>query len=150
MKIASIETVVLRCRMPFAVTLARGSYDEREALLVKITTDTGLVGWGEAALWGGPPEVSVAVLEREIFPLIAGQDPLRPEYIWELVYQQTYYHGRKGIVLACLSGIDIALWDIFGKAAGLPVWRLLGGFGRPVETYASSGYYRADRTMDEF
>lgn len=150
MKIAAIETFVLRCRMPYAVTLARGSYDEREALLVKVTTDTGLVGWGESALWGGPPEVSVAVIEKEIFPIIEGQDALRPDFLWELVYQQTYYHGRKGIVLACLSGVDIALWDIMGKACGQPVWRLLGGFGREVETYASSGYYRADRSMDDF
>jgi D-galactarolactone cycloisomerase len=150
MKIATIETFVLKCRMPYAVTLARGSYDEREALLVKVTTDTGVAGWGEAALWGGPPEVSVAVIEKEIFPLIEGQDALQPDFLWELVYQQTYYHGRKGIVLACLSGVDIALWDIMGKACGQPVWRLLGGFGRAVETYASSGYYRADRSMDDF
>lgn len=150
MKIISLETFPLRWKMPYAVTLARGSYDEREALLVKVVTDTGLVGWGEAALWGGPPEVSKAVLEREIFPLIEGQDPLRPEFVWELVYQHTYYHGRKGIVIACLSGVDIALWDIVGKATDQPLWRILGGFGRPVETYASSGYYRADRSMDEF
>jgi D-galactarolactone cycloisomerase len=150
MKIATIETFVLKCHMPYAVTLARGSYDEREALLVKVTTDTGVAGWGEAALWGGPPEVSVAVIEKEIFPLIEGQDALQPDFLWELVYQQTYYHGRKGIVLACLSGVDIALWDIMGKACGQPVWRLLGGFGRAVETYASSGYYRADRSMDDF
>jgi D-galactarolactone cycloisomerase len=150
MKIAAIETFVLQYRMPYAVTLARGSYDQREALLVKITTDNGLVGWGESALWGGPADVSVAVIEKEIFPLIEGGDPLRPDYLWELVYQETYYHGRKGIVLACLSGVDIALWDIMGKAAGQPVWRLLGGFGRPVEAYASSGYYRSDRTLEEF
>jgi len=150
MKIANIETFVLKCRMPYVVTLARGSYDEREALLVKVTTECGLVGWGESALWGGPPEISVAVIEKEIFPLIEGQDALRPDFLWELVYQQTYYHGRKGIVLACLSGVDIALWDIMGKACGQPVWRLLGGFGRPVEAYASSGYYRADRSMDDF
>jgi D-galactarolactone cycloisomerase len=150
MKITSVETVPLRWTMPYAVTLARGSYAEREALLVRIGTDEGLVGWGEAALWGGPPEVSQAVIEKEIFPLIEGLDPLRPEYLWELVYQQTYYHGRKGILMACLSGVDIALWDIVGKAAGQPLWRILGGFGRPVETYASSGYYRADRSMDDF
>src|SRR5262249_17975087 len=54
------------------------------------------------------------------------------------------YHGRKGILLACLSAIDIALWDILGRAAGQPVWRLLGGFGRPLRAYASAGYYRRD------
>ena len=117
----------------------------REALLVKVhTDDPTLFGWGEAAMWGGPWATSVAVIEKEIAPLIVGLDPRQPEYIWERVYQQTYYHGRKGILLACLSGIDIALWDILGKAAGQPVWRLLGGFGRPLRAYASSGYYRRD------
>lgn len=145
MKITGVETICLHYRMPYALTYARGEYQEREALLVKVHTDQpGLFGWGEAAMWGGPWATSVAVIEKEIAPLIVGLDPRQPEYIWERVYQQTYYHGRKGILLACLSGIDIALWDILGRAAGEPVWRLLGGYGRPLRAYASSGYYRRD------
>jgi D-galactarolactone cycloisomerase len=145
MKITGVETICLHYRMPYALTYARGEYQEREALLVKIHTDQpGLFGWGEAAMWGGPWATSVAVIEKEIAPLIVGLDPRQPEYIWERVYQQTYYHGRKGILLACLSGIDIALWDILGRAANEPVWRLLGGYGRPLRAYASSGYYRRD------
>ena len=73
---------------------------EREALLVKVHTDEpGLFGWGEAAMWGGPWATSVTVIERELAPLAVGLDPRRPEYIWERLYQQTYYHGRKGILL---------------------------------------------------
>jgi D-arabinonate dehydratase/D-galactarolactone cycloisomerase len=93
-------------------------------------------------MWGGPHAVTAAVIEQEIAPLVVGQDPRRPEYLWEKVYQETYYHGRRGILLAALSGVDIALWDILGKCAGQPLWRLLGGFGRPVVAYASAGYYR--------
>ena len=145
MRLTHIETFCLHDRMPYPLTYARGEYQEREALLVKVHTDDPAVfGWGEAAMWGGPWATSVAVIEQEIAPLIIGLDPQRPEYIWERVYQQTYYHGRKGILLACLSGIDIALWDILGKASGMPVWRLLGGFSRPLRSYASSGYYRRD------
>jgi D-arabinonate dehydratase/D-galactarolactone cycloisomerase len=145
MKITGVETICLHYRMPYPLTYARGEYQEREALLVKVHTDEpGLFGWGEAAMWGGPWATSVTVIEKEIAPLIVGLDPRRPEYIWERVYQQTYYHGRKGILLACLSGIDIALWDILGRAVGEPVWRLLGGYGRPLRAYASSGYYRRD------
>jgi D-arabinonate dehydratase/D-galactarolactone cycloisomerase len=145
MKITGVETICLNYRMPYPLTYARGEYQEREALLVKVHTDQpGLFGWGEAAMWGGPWATSVAVIEKEIAPLIVGLDPRQPEYIWERVYQQTYYHGRKGILLACLSGIDIALWDILGRDAGEPVWRLLGGYGRPLRAYASSGYYRRD------
>jgi D-arabinonate dehydratase/D-galactarolactone cycloisomerase len=150
MKITGVETICLHYRMPYALTYARGEYQEREALLIKVHTDEpGLFGWGEAAMWGGPWATSVAVIEKEIAPLILGLDPRQPEYIWERVYQQTYYHGRKGILLACLSGIDIALWDIIGRSAGQPVWRLLGGYGRPLRAYASSGYYRRDYSRDD-
>jgi D-galactarolactone cycloisomerase len=150
-KITGIKTFCLRYDMPYALTYARGEYSTREALLVKLLTDDpAIFGWGESAMWGGPHAVTAAVIEREIYPLIAGQDPRRPEYLWEKVFQETYYHGRRGILIAALSGIDIALWDILGKCAGLPLWRLLGGFGRPVSTYASSGYYRRDYGLDAF
>jgi D-arabinonate dehydratase/D-galactarolactone cycloisomerase len=151
MKITGLETFCLEYRMPYPLTYARGEYQSREAVLVKVyTDDSDIVGWGEAAMWGGPFDTTVAVLEKQIQPLIVGHDPRRPEYLWEKVYQETYYHGRKGILLSCLSGIDIALWDIMGKAAGQPVWRMLGGFGRPLRSYASSGYYRRDYTVDDF
>ncbi|MSP83338.1 MAG: mandelate racemase/muconate lactonizing enzyme family protein [Alphaproteobacteria bacterium] len=151
MKITGIETICLRYAMPYALTYARGEYATREALLVKVhTSDPSIVGWGEAAMWGGPFATSVAAIEQEIAPLVIGEDPRRIEYLWEKAYQETYYHGRKGILLACLSGVDIALWDILGKCAGQPVWRLLGGFGRPVAAYASAGYYRRDYGLGDF
>lgn len=143
MRITGVETFPLVYEMPYALTYARGTYRTREALLVKVhTSDRDIFGWGESAMWGGPHAVTAAVVEREIAPLIIGEDPRRPEFLWEKVFQSTYYHGRKGIVLAGLSGVDIALWDIIGKCAGQPLWRLFGGFGRPLKTYASAGYYR--------
>ena len=152
MKITAIETFCLRYDMPYPLTYARGEYAQREALLVKVRTDddSAIFGWGESAMWGGPHGVTATVIEREIAPLIIGQDPRRPEYLWEKVFQETYYHGRRGILLAALSGVDIALWDILGKCAGQPLWRLLGGFGRPVSAYASAGYYRRDYGLDAF
>ena len=151
MKITGIRTFHLRYSMPYPLTYARGEYDTREALLVKVETDdSGVFGWGEAAMWGGPHIVTATVIERERAPILLGEHPCRPEYLWEKVFQETYYHGRKGILLAALSGVDIALWDIVGKMANLPLWRLLGGFGRPVSAYASSGYYRRDYPLDAF
>lgn len=151
MKITRIRTFPLRFAMPYALTYARGRYDTREALLVKVETDDpAIFGWGEAAMWGGPHAVTQALIEQEIAPLVVGEDPRRPEFLWEKVYQETYYHGRKGILLAGLSGVDIALWDILGKSAGLPLWRLLGGFGRPLTAYASAGYYREGYGLDSF
>jgi D-galactarolactone cycloisomerase len=151
MKITGVKTFCLRYQMPYPLTYARGEYRVREALLLKILTDDpALFGWGESAMWGGPHAVTQTVIQREIFPLIVGEDPRRPEYLWERVFQESYYHGRRGILMAALSGIDIALWDILGKAASQPLWRLLGGFGRPVLAYASSGYYRRDYGLDAF
>jgi D-galactarolactone cycloisomerase len=149
MHITAIETIPLVYRMPYPLTYARGEYQTREALLVRVhTSDPSIVGWGEAAMWGGPHSVSANVLEAEIAPLVIGEDPRQPEYLWEKVYQSTYYHGRKGILIACLSGLDIALWDIVGKCAGQPLWRIFGGFARPLTTYASAGYYRRDHSLD--
>jgi len=149
MRITTIETIPLTYHMPYALTYARGEYQTREALLVKVhTDDKDIVGWGEAAMWGGPHSATAAVIEQEIAPLLIGEDPRRPEYLWEKVYQSTFYHGRKGMLIACLSGVDIALWDILGKCAGEPLWRLFGGFGRPLSTYASAGYYRHDYGLD--
>jgi D-arabinonate dehydratase/D-galactarolactone cycloisomerase len=114
------------------------------------TSDPSITGWGEAAMWGGPHSVSAKIIEDEIAPLISGEDPRRPEYLWEKVYQSTYYHGRKGMLIGCLSGVDIALWDILGKCAGEPLWRIFGGFARPLTTYASAGYYRRNYDLDAF
>jgi L-alanine-DL-glutamate epimerase-like enolase superfamily enzyme len=151
MRITGIETIPLLYNMPYPLTYARGEYQTREALVVRVhTSDPSIIGWGEAAMWGGPHSVTAKVLEEEIAPIVIGEDPRQPEYLWEKVYQSTYYHGRKGMVIACLSGIDIALWDIVGKCAGQPLWRLFGGFGRPLTAYASAGYYRGDYGLDAF
>lgn len=150
MRIRAVETIALSFPMPYPLTYARGRYQSRDALLVKVLTDQdGLHGWGESAMWGGPHSVTETLILDEIAPLMIGEDPCRPEFLWEKVYQSTYYHGRKGAVIAALSGLDIALWDIMGKVAGQPLWRLFGGFGRPLSAYASGGYYRADQGLPE-
>jgi L-alanine-DL-glutamate epimerase-like enolase superfamily enzyme len=151
MRITGIETIPLLYHMPYPLSYARGEYQTREALVVRVyTNDPSIIGWGEAAMWGGPHSVTAKVIEEEIAPIVIGEDPRRPEYLWEKVYQSTYYHGRKGMVIACLSGLDIALWDIVGKCAGQPLWRLFGGFARPLTAYASAGYYRGDYGLDDF
>jgi D-galactarolactone cycloisomerase len=151
MRITGVETIPLVYEMPYPITYARGEYQTREALLLRIhTSEPSITGWGEAAMWGGPHSVSARIIEDEIAPLILGEDPRRPEYLWEKVYQSTYYHGRKGMLIGCLSGVDVALWDIVGKCAGEPLWRLFGGFARPLTTYASAGYYRRDYDLAAF
>jgi galactonate dehydratase len=105
--------------------------------LVKITTDNGLVGWGETTLEGRPRSVVAAV--EEIADYLIGKDPLRIEHHWQHIYRSAFY--RSGPVrMTALSGIDQALWDIAGKHFGVPVYQLLGGAVRDrVRVYAHWG-----------
>src|SRR5262249_14089824 len=113
-------------------------------------------GWGEAFAQGlEPPEIAAAVIDKALRPLVTGVDPLDTEVLWHRMYHMTRDYGRKGSVVAAISAIDIALWDIAGKVHGEPVYRLLGGaFRTRVQPYAT-GFYRikgqgeAKRLADE-
>ncbi len=109
----------------------------RNWLYIKILTDQGIHGIGEAYSCG-PDEATVKVIEDFKLWLI-GQDPRNVQYLWDLMYNTTRFPGGL-IVNAAISGIEHALWDIAGKAAGLPVWALLGGKVRnKVRVYQSIG-----------
>lgn len=94
---------------------------------VKIITDSGIYGIGEASLRGR----SLAVLGalNHIKPLIIGQEPIRIEFIWQDIFRGTFWRGGP-VLQSALAGIDIALWDLNGKALRVPVYRLLGGAAR--------------------
>jgi L-rhamnonate dehydratase len=109
--------------------------------LVEVETDNGLVGVGEACAQSEHDEAALAtsvILERGIKPIVLGLDPMNPRTIWEKLYLETEWFGRVGSVMHAISALDIALWDIMGKALGVSVSRLLGGrFRNEVKTYAS-------------
>jgi mannonate dehydratase len=97
----------------------------RNFVLVKITTENGLVGWGDATLNGR--ELAVATLiDEHLRPLLIGEDAGRIEHLWNSLYTGAYWRGGP-VQNSALAGIDMALWDILGKAAGMPVYQLLGG-----------------------
>ncbi|HCR18157.1 MAG TPA: galactonate dehydratase [Candidatus Latescibacteria bacterium] len=104
---------------------------------IKITTDNGLVGWGETTLEGKPRSTVAAV--DELSDYLIGKDPLRIEHHWQHIYRSAFFRG--GVVLmTALSGIDQALWDIAGKHFGVPVYQLLGGPVRDrIRVYAHWG-----------
>ncbi len=107
-------------------------------MVVEIETDTGIVGIGNAAL---SPQVTKAVVEHHLAPILIGENPLDIAYLWERMYRQTLPFGRKGSGMAAISAVDLALWDILGKQAGLPVFRLLGGpLKDRIPVYASRLY----------
>ncbi|HKZ92350.1 MAG TPA: mandelate racemase/muconate lactonizing enzyme family protein [Candidatus Limnocylindrales bacterium] len=100
----------------------------RSLCLVRVGTDDGLVGWGEAI--SGAPVVSLAVafvVERRLAPIVVGRDPRDVAGVWQSMRDATYWDGNGGVVSFGISAIDMALWDLAGKAAGQPLWALLGG-----------------------
>jgi len=117
---------------------------DRPYVFVKLETDAGIVGWGEATLEGKAGAVMQTIDDLRAF--VVGADPMRVEHIWQDIYIHAFY--RAGPILgSALSGIDQALWDIRGKALGLPVYRLLGG---PFDPRGVRGYYHARaRTAEE-
>jgi len=107
-------------------------------LVVEVFTDDGLVGIGNAAL---APQVTKQVIDLYLKPLLIGHDPWDTEFLWQKMYRKTMAFGRKGIGMVAISALDIALWDILGKSAKQPVYRLLGGRAKPrVPVYASRLY----------
>ena len=123
MKIAKIEQFFPRQRMR----------------LVKITTDNGIVGWGETTLEGKPKSTWAAV--EELAEYFVGKDPLRIEHHWQHVYRSAFFRGGN-VLMSALSGIDQALWDIAGKYYDVPAYMLLGGAVRDrIRVYAHWGIH---------
>jgi L-alanine-DL-glutamate epimerase-like enolase superfamily enzyme len=124
-------------------------------LIVQVHTDEGLVGLGEGH--GGPPLAAANLIQRELQALLIGEDPLRPEYLWHKLFSITHTRrsawevwgvSREQLEVA-MAAIDIALWDIVGKRAGLPLYRLLGGYTNQVPAYVTGGYYTEGRGIPE-
>ena len=149
MKITKIECLPLVFPYDEPIYDAIFKAGHRQALLVRIYTDEGIIGIGEAASFGGPIISTQTVIEKEIAPRIIGDDPFDVERIWRKVYYQSWQHGRGGILVCALSGIDMALWDIIGKAAKQPLYKLLGGYTDKVRAYASGGFYKKGKGTAE-
>jgi L-rhamnonate dehydratase len=107
-------------------------------LIVEVFTDDGHVGLGNAAL---TPKITKQVIDLYLKPLLIGQDPWDIERLWQHMYRKTMAFGRKGIGMVAISAVDIALWDLLGKSAKQPVYRLLGGRTKArIPVYASRLY----------
>ena len=130
MKITNVASHVLQYDLPEELGYSQQYYAKRSAHLVEVETDEGVTGWGECF---GPGNIAIAnktIIERVIQPMVMGDDPLDRDAIWHKVYNLMRDSGQKGMPLQALSGVDIALWDIAGKVAGLPLHKLIGGAHR--------------------
>ena len=136
-----------------------------DATLVRIDTECGLTGWGEAKAQVGSMAANqalTAMINEEFAPLLVGEDPRDITRLWETLYNGSRAHyalregrvfpvlGRRGITISAVSGVDCALWDILGKSLGVPVWRLLGGRrSATMPTYASGGWAGPDKIGEQ-
>lgn len=108
--------------------------------VVEIETDSGLVGLGNVAL---APHIAKAIIDQYLAPLVIGHDPWDYEYLWQRMYRATHAWGRKGIAMAAISAVDLAIWDILGKSVNKPVFKLLGGRTKEkIPCYYSKLYRR--------
>ena len=131
-----------------------------DSTLVRVETDCGIVGWGEAKEEVGSEGNNsglTLLINKKFAPLLIGEDPRDIARLWDRMYNGVRFHyarsrgrvfpllGRRGITISAISGIDIALWDILGKSLGAPVWRLLGGrSAERLPAYASGGWADAE------
>jgi D-galactarolactone cycloisomerase len=143
MKITDIAIHVLKSPLSEPFAFSQGWVGQRSATLVEVFTDEGVSGWGEAYAQGlEPPEIAATVIDKALRPLVVGADPLGTEVLWHRMYHMTRDYGRKGSVVAGISAVDMALWDIAGRIHEMPVYALLGGaFRTRVQPYAT-GFYR--------
>jgi D-galactarolactone cycloisomerase len=140
--IISVETFVVRQSLDVSEQFeySQYRYKDRTLLLCRICTDDGNEGWGEAF---GPALIHKATIDNFYEPLIKGKSPFDSGIIWESLYNRLRDHGQKGLSIEAISAVDIALWDLKGKATGLPVWALMGGKSRDrLQPYATGLYRR--------
>ncbi len=156
MKITGVKAHCLASPLETPFAFSQGWVKSRGACLVEVQTDDGLTGWGEALCQGlQPPQIAAAAIESALKPLLLGADALQIEPLWHRMYLHTRDYGMKGALIAAISGVDIALWDLAGKSLGQPVWRLLGGAHRERAQIYATGFYRvkgqgeAPRLADE-
>ena len=158
MKITSLRATWVHVPIPYERQHVSdfGRIASFDSVLVKVETDDGLVGWGEAKAGVGSAASGyglAAIINRDLAPLLVGQDPRDVSRLWDVMYNTPREGfaldrghvlpqiGRRGLSISAIAGVDIALWDLHGKSLGAPVWRLLGGRrAERMPAYASGGW----------
>lgn len=151
MKITKINCYAVSAKLDNEFYFSQCWVRDRSSMFVEIETDEGITGWGESLCHGGqPPQIAKAVVEYYLKPYLLGKDPFDVEVHWETMYNMTRQVGQQGIVVNAISGIDIALWDIIGKALNRPIHQLIGGaFRKEIKAYATGFYREKDFSFDK-
>lgn len=154
LKITGLETDLLRFPpgKPYWDAIHEFGPD-RGGVVLRLLTNAGITGWAYCSfgMIGGGPKVVQTILEAELKPVLVGQDPAFPKRLRADMWRAVEYHGVQGVATFALAAADIALWDILGKAAGLPVYKMLGGYRDRIPAYAMCGwYYPNDADLSQY
>jgi D-galactarolactone cycloisomerase len=142
MKITDVRAHLLAVPIKEKEFPARWSWLNFNQIIVAVHTDEGIVGYGEAFGYG-VPQATASVINQVLRPMLIDADPTQISALSDRMFRQTHIYGRYGVTTFAISGVDIALWDILGKSAGLPLYRLLGGApSSEVPAYASLVRYK--------
>lgn len=147
MRVTDVKTEVYRWKRAKPIRNGRYVYDQSGLNVVKVETDEGVVGIGLAGGLTDDGTIGQRVVEL-LKQAVIGADPFDTERIWDDMWQPKLV-GRRGVTTRLISAIDIALWDIKGKALNLPAYKLLGGFSDKVPVYIAGGYYEEGKGLNE-
>lgn len=148
MKIRAVHAQAISIPLPTPVADAVRLITHRDHLLVTVETDEGVSGMG-FALGYDSSLAMIALIDAIYRPLLTGADAFATEHLWAEMYRQSIQAGRRGAALRAISAIDLALWDLRGKALGRPVMELLGVHQKRLRCYATGGYYREGQTIED-
>ena len=144
MRITEVESYPIKIPLEEPVSFSNRTLTYRDHAITHVRTAGGIEGVGYSLGYEGAPLIAEAV-ESLLEPMLIGEDPRDTERLWHEMYDGTVQIGRTGILLRAISTLDIALWDVKSKAAGQPLYKVLGGHAESVPSYASGGYYRDEK-----
>ena len=154
LKITGLETDVLRRPpgKPYYDAIHRFG-DDSGSVVLRLRTDAGITGWATSTfgMIAGGPRVVQTILEQEVKPVLMGQDPAFPRRVRADLWKALEYQGVGGVAQFAIAAVDIAVWDILGKSAGLPVYKMLGAYRDRMPVYSMCGwYYDNDDDLSQF
>ena len=145
MKIADVQARLISIPLRKPTSMSNKTVTAREYVVTRVRTDEGITG--SAYTLGG--SVVLTAVNETLKPLVMGSDPFDTERMWDKMFRTSLMVGRKGAVIRALSTIDIALWDIKGRALNQPLYKILGAYTDKVPVYSSGGYYRQGESFQE-
>ena len=149
MKITSVRALPVATPLDEPLRWGAMSVGVKGGVLVIVTTDEGIVGYGEAGFSAEYFPTVGPIVNDQLGPMIMGRDPLDAGALWQEMFEATHMWGRRGIETYALSGIDIALWDIIGKVAGQPVYKLLGAHEAKARAYFAPSLKATEEVVAE-